>query len=100
MAAAATTKESKPHPEERRVFAARLEGWPLARPCPWPSFVLREPQDGRPRGRPPHDAVSGGVASLFQLRLQDANLYGGDIRCRMPGSSTRPIGWRGSPSMA
>ena len=27
-----------PHPEERRIFAARLEEWPLARPCLLPSF--------------------------------------------------------------
>src|SRR5260370_31760559 len=27
-----------PHPEERRFLAARLEGWPRARPCLLPSF--------------------------------------------------------------
>ncbi len=38
-----------PHPEERRIFAARLEGWPRARPRLWPSFETRAqaraPQD-------------------------------------------------------
>jgi hypothetical protein len=29
---------SDSHPEERRIFAARLEGWPLARLCLSPSF--------------------------------------------------------------
>src|SRR6266849_4316480 len=31
----------EPHPEERRILAARLEGWPLARPCRLPSFETR-----------------------------------------------------------
>src|SRR5262249_31295218 len=34
-------RQSGPHPEERRIFAARLEGWPLAPPCPLPSFETR-----------------------------------------------------------
>jgi len=32
---------SRPHPEERRIFAARLEGWPRAQPRLWPSFETR-----------------------------------------------------------
>jgi len=35
----------RPHPEERRPLAVRLEGWPLARPMP--AAILR---DGRPKG--------------------------------------------------
>src|SRR6266851_8852211 len=34
-------KNSQPHPEERRTCAARLEGWPLARPSLLPSFETR-----------------------------------------------------------
>src|SRR6266436_2942620 len=34
-------KYLQPHPEERRIHAARLEGWPLARPSLLPSFETR-----------------------------------------------------------
>src|SRR5260370_10534812 len=44
-----------PHPEEP-CAARRLEGWPLARPRPWQSFVLREPQDADLRSAPQDEA--------------------------------------------
>jgi len=34
----------EPHPEERRIFAARLEGWPLARPFLLLSFKMCAPK--------------------------------------------------------
>src|SRR5215471_2575885 len=30
-----------PHPEEAALLGGRLEGWPVALPCPWPSFETR-----------------------------------------------------------
>jgi hypothetical protein len=35
-----------PHPEERRTFAARLEGWLLALPCRLPSFETAAQEGG------------------------------------------------------
>jgi len=40
-----------PHPEERRIFAARLEGWPLAWPCLLPSFETAAQEGGLLRMR-------------------------------------------------
>jgi len=54
-----------------RAFAPRLEGWPLARPCLRPSFVLREPQHARilrqTQQRAPQDEVRGFGFSLHDL---------------------------------
>src|SRR6266446_2600862 len=40
-----------PHPEERRFLAARLEGWPPARPCLLPSFETAAQEGGLLRMR-------------------------------------------------
>src|SRR5260370_24450651 len=40
-----------PHPEERRFLAARLEGWPLAQQCVWPSFETAAQEGGLLRMR-------------------------------------------------
>src|SRR5260370_34896635 len=40
-----------PHPEERRFLAARLEGWPRARPCLLPSFETAAQEGGLLRMR-------------------------------------------------
>jgi methionine-rich copper-binding protein CopC len=39
-------KRLQPHPEERRIFVGRLEGWPLARPCLSPSFETAAQEGG------------------------------------------------------
>jgi hypothetical protein len=41
----------RPHPEEAALLGGRLEGWPLARPCPWPSFETAAQEGGLLRMR-------------------------------------------------
>src|SRR5262249_30328768 len=60
-------RKSRPHPEERRTSAARLEGWPLARPCLLPSFETAA-------GRPPQDEVGGLPQAPQQARAGYAAL--------------------------
>jgi len=50
-----------------RALARRLEGWPLARPCLLPSFVVREPQDAHI----PRQALRSALLRMGRFYLHD-----------------------------
>jgi hypothetical protein len=72
---------------------ARLEGWRVARPCPWPSCVLREPQDGRPRERAPQDegSISSPHTRRWATRRDSLILLDGAERARRLLLQAHPV---------
>src|SRR5713226_1397924 len=81
-----TLESYQPRPEKRAPElvegCARLEGRPQARSCRWPSFVLREPQDGRPS--------KSAVADFDTLRLPKSGKP--DFGARPPQDEVRILG--------
>src|SRR5215471_10468590 len=59
-------KHLHPHPEERRLLAVRLEGWPLARRCLSPSFETAAQEGGLLRMR---SALLGKLSPVLALLL-------------------------------
>jgi copper resistance protein C len=59
-------KNLQPHPEERRIFAACLEGWPPAPPCLSPSFETAAQEGSLLRMR---SELLGMISALLLLLL-------------------------------
>src|SRR5437899_12996287 len=80
----------RPHPEERRFLAARLEGWPLAQQCLLPSFETAAQEGGLLRMRAFNfftRSFAGDDMEVMQLLLRFVlKVFGAKVRhCAISG---------------